>query len=63
MCVQECKQGKVELFKHTGKHAQKNNKQPGRGKSSSFFGSSPECPDIFRLFLKWKTETHTHQKA
>ena len=54
------KQGRVVPFRHTVMHAQKNNtNQPGRAKSFSFFGSSPECPDIFRLFFKWKTDTHT----
>lgn len=50
----------VGHFKHTGIHTQKNsNQQQGRGKSSSFFGSSPEVPDIFRLFFRWKTDIHT----
>lgn len=55
------KQGRVVPFKHKGMHAQKNNKQPGRAKSFSFLGSAHECPDIFRLLFKWKTDTHTER--
>lgn len=60
MCIQECKQGKVELFKHTGKHAQKNNKQPGRGKSSSFLEALLSAQIFLDYFFKMENRnTHT----